>query len=233
MKLVIQDLKKEMRGSVVLSEINMELSSGEVVGLEGVNGSGKTMLLRAIAGLIRPTSGFVSIDGKRLWKDIPFPQSVGVLIENPAFLESRTGLANLMILGAMRRATKRGGLDASSLREAARESLRMVGLDPDDKRKYKKYSLGMKQRLGIAAATMGFPQLILLDEPTNALDVEGSELVRRLILEAKGKGSLVVVASHDKDFLGGVADEVHTLREGRIVSFADAPIFQGGGFDEA
>lgn len=233
MKLVIQDLKKEMRGLVVLDGISMELSSGEIVGLEGVNGSGKTMLLRAIAGLIRPTSGFVSIDGKRLWKDIPFPQSVGVLIENPAFLESRTGLANLMILGAMRGATKRGGLDASSLREAARESLRMVGLDPDDKRKYKKYSLGMKQRLGIAAATMGFPQLILLDEPTNALDVEGSELARRLILEAKGKGSLVVVASHDKDFLGGVADEVHTLREGRIVSFAGASISQGGGFDEA
>lgn len=233
MKLVIQDLKKEMRGSVVLDGISMELSSGEIVGLEGVNGSGKTMLLRAIAGLIRPTSGFVSIDGKCLWKDIPFPQSVGVLIENPAFLESRTGLANLMILGAMRRATKRGGLDASFLREAARESLRMVGLDPDDKRKYKKYSLGMKQRLGIAAATMGFPQLILLDEPTNALDVEGSELARRLILEAKGKGSLVVIASHDKDFLGGVADEMHTLREGRIVSFAGAPISQGGGFDEA
>lgn len=233
MKLVIQDLKKEMRGSVVLDGISMELSGGEIVGLEGVNGSGKTMLLRAIAGLIRPTSGFMSIDGKRLGKDIPFPQSVGVLIENPAFLESRTGLANLMILGAMGRATKRGGLAASSLREAARESLRMVGLDPDDKRKYKKCSLGMKQRLGIAAATMGFPQLILLDEPTNALDVEGIELARRLILEAKGKGSLVVVASHDKDFLGGVADEVHTLREGRIVSFAGAPISQGGGFDEA
>lgn len=233
MKLVIQDLKKEMRGSVVLDGINMELSSGEIVGLEGVNGSGKTMLLRAMAGLIRPTRGFVSVDGKRLWRDIPFPQSVGVLIENPAFLESRTGLANLMILGAMRKTTKRGGLDASSLRETARESLRMVGLDPDDKRKYKKYSLGMKQRLGIAAATMGFPQLILLDEPTNALDVEGVELARRLILEAREKGSLVVVASHDRDFLGGVADEVHILYEGRITDAAGASISQGGSCDEA
>lgn len=233
MKLVIQDLKKEMKGSVVLDGINMELSSGEIVGLEGVNGSGKTMLLRAVAGLIRPTDGFVSIDGKRLWKDVPFPQSVGVLIENPAFLESRTGLANLMILGAMRKATKRGGLDSFSLREVARDSLHMVGLDPDDKRKYKKYSLGMKQRLGIAAATMGFPQLILLDEPTNALDVEGIELAKRLILEAKEKGSLVIVASHDKDFLHGIADEVHTLREGRIAGFASTSTPQGGGCNEA
>lgn len=233
MKLVIQDLKKEMKGSVVLDEINMELSSGEIVGLEGVNGSGKTMLLRAIAGLIRPTDGFVSIDGKRLWRDIPFPQSVGILIENPAFLESRTGLSNLMILGAMRKATKRGGLDSSSLREVARESLRTVGLDPGDKRKYKKYSLGMKQRLGIAAATMGFPRLILLDEPTNALDVEGIELTKQLILEAKEKGSLVIIASHDKDFLHDIADEVHILREGRMADSPNAFVSRGGGCNEA
>lgn len=233
MKLVIQDLKKEMKGSVVLDGVNMELLDGRIVGLEGVNGSGKTMLLRAMAGLIRPSSGFASIDGKRLGKDIPFPQSVGVLIENPAFLESRTGLANLMILGAMRKATKRDGRGLSSLRETARDSLSAVGLDPDDKRKYKKYSLGMKQRLGIAAATMGFPQVILLDEPTNALDVEGIELAKRLILEAKEEGSLVVVASHDRGFLHGIADEVYALREGRIVDYARMPVSQGGGCNGA
>jgi len=139
MKIKITHLSKNIKKAVILDDVNMELESGRIYGLKGKNGSGKTMLMRAICGLITPTNGTVEIDGKILGKDISFPESIGVLIENPSFISNYTGMKNLQVLASIQ---KRIG------DEEIRNTLELVGLDPNDKRTFKKYSLGMKQRYG-------------------------------------------------------------------------------------
>lgn len=203
----LYEVSKRISGRMVLSHVTATMQSGSITGLQGINGSGKTMLMRVIAGLVKPTEGVVVIDGKRLWKDIPMPESMGMLLENPAFLDPYTGLQNLEMLA---------GLKGSVDRAALRRVLVSVGLDPADRRKYKKYSLGMKQRLGIAAAVMGDPGVVLLDEPTNALDESGVEMLRETALEQKRRGATVVVASHDRAFLEDLADEILVFEEGRV-----------------
>lgn len=217
MTVVVSNLNKRISGATVLDDITLEVPSGSVVGLAGVNGSGKTMLMRAMAGLIRPTSGQVQIDGKRLWRDIPFPPSIGLLIENPAFLDSRTGLQNLRLLAAIKgvaggRRRKMEGSRGDRLIEV----LRSVGLDPADKRKFRKYSLGMKQRLGIAAAIMEQPALLLLDEPANALDSSGVAMLKDMVRSERERGAAIVLACHDAGILGELSDEIYYLAEGRI-----------------
>ena len=172
----LRDITKQIGNRIVLDHVTAQMSEETVTGFQGINGSGKTMLMRVIAGLVRPTSGSVSINGKRLGRDLSMPESMGILIENPVFLDSYTGLQNLELLASLK-----GRPDMAKLREW----LAMVGLDPDDRRKYKKYSLGMKQRLGIAAAVMGEPDVVLLDEPTNALDETGLDMLRELVLMLK------------------------------------------------
>lgn len=158
----LKNVSKSIRGADIINDVSARFESGVVTGLKGVNGSGKTMILRLIAGLIRPTKGEVVIDGEILWRDISFPKSIGILIENPAFLDYYSGFDNLKLLASIQ-----NRIDD----EKIRNTIKMVGLDPHSKKKYKKYSLGMKQRLGIAAAVMESPDMILLDEPTNALDI--------------------------------------------------------------
>ncbi|MDD4700188.1 MAG: ATP-binding cassette domain-containing protein, partial [Oscillospiraceae bacterium] len=160
----IENLTKTIKGATVLKNITVKFESGRVYGLKGKNGSGKTMLMRTICGLIRPTEGTVNIDGAILGKDISFPPSIGVLIENPAFISKYTGFKNLNILASIQNTIN--DLDI-------KQALFDVGLEPDDKRVYRKYSLGMKQRLGIACALMELPDIVLLDEPINALDENG------------------------------------------------------------
>lgn len=204
---------KKLRKAIVLQNVNLRLESGRVYGLWGSNGSGKTMLLRVLAGLIYPTSGTVKLDGKKLGKDLDFPESIGLLLENPAFLDDYTGLRNLELIAA---------LNHKISTEEIRTALRDVGLTPDDKRPYRKYSLGMKQRLGLAAAFMEHPQLLLLDEPTNALDEAGFPMLEDLIIREKDRGALIVVASHDRNFLELVSDEIYRVSEGQI-SAEEAP----------
>ena len=170
--IVIQNLSKTIKKNVVIQDISMELQSGTVYGFKGINGSGKTMLMRLICGLIRPTQGEVSINGKVLGKDLSFPESVGVFLENPAFLGSYSGFQNLKLLASIKSVADD---------EAIRSALSRVGLRPDDHKKYRKYSLGMKQRLGIAAAIMEKPDIVILDEPTNSLDADGVNLVKSVI----------------------------------------------------
>lgn len=204
----IKQLTKTIRHKTILNNISINLTDSTIVGFQGVNGSGKTMLIRAIAGLIKPTKGSIVIDGKKLGKDIPFPQSVGALIENPAFLNEYTGFDNLKMLASLKR--KIGN-------QEIKDAIKSVGLDPDDDRKYKAYSLGMKQRLGIAAAIMEHPKLVLLDEPTNALDEAGVDMLARLLLEQKERGTTVVVASHDRYFLESIADIIYKFEEGKVI----------------
>lgn len=198
---------KYIKKSLILKDVNIHLESGTVYGLQGPNGGGKTMLMRLLCGLIRATEGQVLIDGKELGKDMDFPNSLGLLIENPAFLPGYTGLQNLLLLAQLQ--------DRIGAKEA-RQALLDVGLNPDDKRKYRKYSLGMKQRLGIAAAIMEQPELILLDEPTNALDDKGVAQICNLIRRERDRGALVVLACHDADILENLSDEIFYIHDGIV-----------------
>ncbi len=207
MEITIQDAGKIIHKNVILQNVNLQWHSGKVYGLQGPNGSGKTMLMRLIAGLIRPTSGCVWIGGKRLGEDMDFPGSMGLLLENPAFLPGYTGYKNLELLASIK---------GTASEAQIRKTLLDVGLAPDDKRKYRKYSLGMKQRLGIAAAIMEMPDLILLDEPTNALDADGVEEVCALIRRERNRGALVVVACHDGEILEKVSDEIYLVTNGIV-----------------
>lgn len=203
----VNHVSKRIGSAEVLKDITISFSSGKIYGLRGYNGSGKTMFLRLIAGLIRPTSGMVTVDQKVLGKDISFPPRIGVLIEKPAFLDQYTGLRNLELLLE---------LSDTSGRVDLKECMRDVGLDPENQKPYRKYSLGMKQRLGIAAALMGMPDLILLDEPTNALDSDGILKVKELIQREKNRGALVVTASHEASFLEDLCDVICDFDSGRM-----------------
>lgn len=208
MKIEIKELTKVLSGNKVVDNVNITMESGKVYGLCGYNGCGKTMLMRLIAGLIIPTTGSVSYDGKILGKHIGFPPSIGILIENPAFLNSRSGFNNLKLLASIK---------GKTVEKTIADAIRKVGLDPDDKKKYRKYSLGMKQRLGIAAAIMESPDLIILDEPTNALDSSGVKLTQKLIRQECERGALVIMTCHDKDILENVCDVIYNIEHGRII----------------
>lgn len=207
MSVTVNNLSKGIKGKTILENVSIEAPSGRVTGLAGVNGSGKTMLMRVIAGLVRPTSGEVLIDGQHLWSDIEFPPSVGLLIENPAFLNGRSGFENLRLLAGIRNRVDD---------ERIRSVIEYVGLDPDDRRHFSKYSLGMKQRLGLAAAIMERPKLLLLDEPTNALDASGVEMLKSLVRGCKKGGTTVLLACHDASILRELSDQVYFLAEGHV-----------------
>lgn len=203
-------LYKRIGKREILSDICAELESGKIYGFFGRNGSGKTMLFRAVCGLIKPTSGEVRIHGQVLHKDRSFPESVGVIIESPGFWEYYTGFQNLKQLASIKRKISD---------QQIKESIQRVGLDPEDDRVYKKYSLGMKQRLAIAQAIMEEPDLLVLDEPTNALDEEGVELVRNILLEEKKRGATILIASHNKEDIELLSDEKFRISNGRLEQF--------------
>ncbi len=199
---------KKIKQDILLDNISLEFQGGKVYGLQGKNGSGKTMLMRAICGLITLSDGEINIDGEILHKDISFPRSIGALLENPSFLNGYTGLENLKLLADIQ-----GGIEEKELRDC----LTKVGLDADDKRIYRKYSLGMKQKLGIAAAIMGSPDIVILDEPINAIDEAGIEKVREILRGLKENGSVIIVACHDKEELELLSDEIIKISKGRII----------------
>ena len=207
MKIEIANVTKQIRKALILDSVNLTFESGHIYGLYGPNGSGKTMLMRLIAGLILPTAGTVTLDGKTLGEDIDFYDSMGVLIETPSFLPGLTGLQNLLLLARIHRR-----IDDNVISQ----SLRDVGLEPEDKRKFRKYSLGMKQRLGIAAAIMEKPDIILLDEPTNALDRDGIAQICQLIRREKERGALLILACHEISVLEAICDEIILVCDGHF-----------------
>lgn len=209
MKITVKDYTKKLSHNIVLDDINLVLTSGKIYGFIGKNGSGKTMLMRAICGLILPTSGCVMIDGKIIGKDISFPKSVGVLIENPGFIPSYSGFRNLKVLAQIQN---------KITDEKIIETMENVGLDAYDKKSFKKYSLGMKQKLGIAAAIMENPELLILDEPFNGLDEGSAEKVRKLIMSAKNENNIVILSCHDSDEIENLCDETIEIKSGRITN---------------
>ena len=207
MNISIEHVTKKIKNATVLKDICLEMKGGTVYGLQGKNGSGKTMLMRAISGLIRPTSGRIVINGEQLHKTISIPRSIGLLLENPSLLPEYDASQNLKLLAKMQ-----GGVPEEEIRQLIRD----VGLEDAGHKKVEKYSLGMKQRLGIAAAILGSPDIILLDEPINAIDGEGVEEIRSLILSLKNEKRIIIVACHDKEEMNLLADEIVHLRDGRI-----------------
>lgn len=209
MKIEIRNVTKVIKKTRVIDNVDITFEGGKIYGLSGKNGCGKTMLMRLISGLIYPTEGEVVIDGKILGKDCSFPKSIGLLIENPAFLEEYTAYENLRMLNGV------GGnrLD----KEEILSLIQSVGLDPHDSRKYYKFSLGMRQRLGIAAAIMGKPDVILLDEPINAIDEDGVSEIRDLVRSLSGDDRIIIIACHDKEEMEYMADEIIYMKDGKIV----------------
>ena len=211
MYIELKNISKTIKDAEVLTDINYLFESGKVYGLQGKNGCGKTMLMRIISGLIRPTKGEVDINGKILWRDLDFPDSIGTLIENPAFIDGYTGFKNLKMLASIK-----GKINDNDINDA----MTRVGLNPDYNRKYRKYSLGMKQKLGIACAFMEYPEIVILDEPINAIDKDGVVLVRKLLDDLKKKNKIVIIACHDAEEMKLLADEVINMEEGKIVERA-------------
>lgn len=207
MEIRVKDVTKIIKHSMILDDVSLELHSGTIYGLQGPNGSGKTMFMRLIAGLIRPTTGNVQVDNAIIGQDIDFPSSMGLLIENPAFLPQYTGYQNLALLASLK---------GVASKEDICKAMCEVGLAPDEKKTYKKYSLGMKQRLGIAAAIMERPDLIILDEPTNALDDEGASRICKLIQRERDRGAIVLMSCHDEKIMDAIADVIYTVNSGQI-----------------
>ena len=207
--IVFDHVTKVIGHNTVIDNINCTMQTGSITGLKGINGSGKTMMMRLIAGLIYPTEGQVIVDGKVIGKEISFPPSLGVMLENPAFLDTYSGYDNLKLLA---------GINHSIPDSEIEQALSRVGLLENKGKKYKKYSLGMKQRLGIAAAIMEHPAILLLDEPTNSLDESGVELVKQIVREERARGATVILSCHDAAILEDLADEIISIKLGKIVS---------------
>jgi ABC-2 type transport system ATP-binding protein len=208
MEIIMNQVSKKFRHTTVIDEVSLSLHSGNVYGFQGINGSGKTMLMRLISGLIYPTFGAVTINGRQLKGQDNFPKNMGLLIENPAFLNGYSGYKNLELLAYINHKINC---------DEIRNSMMRVGLDPDEKKKYRKYSLGMKQRLGIACAIMEKPDLIILDEPLNSLDEDGIDKVLRIIQQEKERGALLIIACHDYESLKDMTSEIFRLVAGKIV----------------
>ena len=203
----IVNYTKKIGQAVVLDNINVKMEEGKVYGLKGRNGAGKTMLMRAVSGLIRPTEGYVEVDGRKVGKDISFPENMGILLEHPGFIGECTGYDNLKVLADIR-----GVVGEKEIREM----MERLGLDSYEKKKYKKYSLGMKQKLGIAAAFMENPQLIILDEPVNALDEESIKKFENLMDEARNQKKIIIISCHDSEELYRFSDEILYIDNGKV-----------------
>lgn len=201
----IKNYCKSIKSRPILNNVSYNFEYGKIYGIYGHNGSGKTMLLRAIAGLLVPDSGSVVIDGKVLHKDMSFPPSIGIVIENMNLLPQYNAFDNLKILGKIKK---------TATDEDIKTALERVGLKSD--LKVKKFSLGMKQRLNIAQAVFEKQKIILLDEPTNALDNDGVHLIYKLLKEEKERGALVVITTHHKEDLEEICDVVLEMTEGEL-----------------
>lgn len=192
----------------ILKDISLRLENGKIYGLVGNNGCGKTMLMRCICGFMRPEKGEVTADGKIICKDVDYLPDCGIIIETPGFIPYYSGLKNLKVLAAIR-----GNISEMEIRR----SMERLGLDPGGKKPVRKYSLGMRQRLGLAQAIMDNPSILILDEPMNGLDREGVEETRNLLLDLKEERKLIIIASHNVEDIRILCDEVYEMDKGEIL----------------
>ena len=205
----VKNLSKDFGQDRVLKCINRDFESGKIHGIVGNNGSGKTVLMKCICGFLLPTEGTVIVNGRRVGKDVDFPPDLGVIIETPGFLPGVTGVKNLEILASL---NKKIGLSEIA------DAIRRVGLDPHMKKPVGKYSLGMRQRLGIAQAIMEDPSLLILDEPLNGLDKHGVAEMRKLIKGLSAEGKTILLASHNQGDIDELCDTVCEMDAGVMTS---------------
>ena len=203
----VKDVGLTIKKDVILSNINVEFERGKIHGLIGRNGSGKTMLMKCICGFVIPTKGHVIFDGKRIGKDTDFPENAGIIIETPGFIPYYSGYRNLKILA---------GLNRKIGKEEIMETLELVGLKGAEKKLVRKYSLGMRQRLGLAQAIMEQPQILILDEPMNGLDNKGVEEMRQILLGLKEEGKTILLVSHNSEDIKVLCDTIHEMDHGEI-----------------
>ena len=207
MELIAENVNKTIDKKIILNDVSLKLRSGMIYGFVGRNGAGKTMLVRALSGLMSIDSGSVSFDGKVLHKDFDVLPDLGIMIENAGLYPQLSGFDNLKRLSSIRKKADD---------DTIREYIRTVGLDPDDKRPFRKYSLGMKQRLVFAQAIFEDQKILMLDEPTNAMDDSGVQMVRDILLERK-KDSIILIASHNHEDIDLLADEKYRVSNGRFI----------------
>lgn len=205
----LKGVSKNFKETNIFNDVDLKVKEGEVIGIIGSNGCGKTTLLKIIMGLVYPSSGEVIINGKKVEPGFvgSLPTNIGALIETPIFLPYFTGLQNLSMLASIR--------DQITNKDI-KKIMTMVGLDPDNKKSTDKYSLGMRQRLGIAQAIMENPQIVLFDEPTNALDSDGIEMFTKIVEDMKSKGTSFVIVSHRKEEIDTLCDRVYEVKNGKV-----------------
>ncbi len=211
--LSVEDISLQIRSETILRDVSLTCASGEVVGITGRNGSGKSMLFKCIAGLCLPQAGEIVVDGFPVVSRRRFPPDLGVLIEKPGFLGALSAYENLAVLASIQ---DRIG------RPEILEALRMVGLTEHANKRVRAFSLGMKQRLGIAQAVMERPRLVILDEPTSGLDGAGVEMLRDLVHQLKGRGAAVLVASHLAEDIAVLCDRSLCMDAGCLLDCARA-----------
>nr|WP_196811083.1 ATP-binding cassette domain-containing protein [Eubacterium sp. 14-2] len=198
---------KKFGSDIALGNVSVEFERGKIYGIVGRNGSGKTVLFKTITGFLKPSSGRVIVDGKEIGKDTDFADNIGIIIETPGFLSSYSGYKNLEYLASIKNIIGK---------KEIKKSMERVGLDADSKKKVGKYSLGMRQRLGIAQAIMENPDILILDEPMNGLDNQGVEDVREILLNLKEEGKAIILASHNKEDIEVLCDEVYEMDHGKL-----------------
>ena len=204
----VQNAVKRFRDQVVLKNVSISFEKGQIHGIVGRNGSGKTVLFKCICGLMHPEEGVILVNGKRVGRDVDMPEDIGAIIEAPGFLPNYSGYKNLRFLANIRR--KIG-------KEEILHVLKTVGLDPESRKHVGKYSLGMRQRLGIAQAIMEDPEILILDEPMNGLDNAGVQDIRALLLELKAQGKTILLASHNHEDIAALCDTVHEMDGGVLL----------------
>lgn len=204
----VQNVVKRFRDQVVLKNVSISFEKGQIHGIVGRNGSGKTVLFKCICGLMHPEEGVIFVNGKRVGRDVDMPEDIGAIIEAPGFLPNYSGYKNLRFLANIRR--KMG-------KEEILNVLKTVGLDPESRKHVGKYSLGMRQRLGIAQAIMEDPEILILDEPMNGLDNAGVQDIRALLLELKAQGKTILLASHNHEDIAALCDTVHEMDGGVLL----------------
>ncbi|MBQ3543927.1 MAG: ATP-binding cassette domain-containing protein [Lachnospiraceae bacterium] len=203
----VKNLGLIIKKDEILKDIDVDFEKGKIHGVVGRNGSGKTMLMKCICGFVKPTSGSVKVDGKMIGKDVDFPQNVGIIIETPGFIPYYSGYRNLKILAGLRKKINDNEI---------KETLKTVGLEGAEKKLVRKYSLGMRQRLGLAQAMMEKPDIFILDEPMNGLDNEGVEEMRKILLNLKEEGKTILLVSHNSEDIRILCDEIYYIDKGKL-----------------
>ena len=206
-RLTVKHITYSFKNEKILEDVNLDFSGGHIYGIIGKNGTGKSVLFKMICGFIHADEGEIEVNGKKIGKDIDFPESMGAIIEAPGFLPYQSGIKNLEYLAGIRKI---------ATHDTIIKTMEMLGLDPFSKKRVGKYSLGMKQRLAIAQAIMENPMIIILDEPMNGLDEDGVVEMRRIFNNLKERGKLLILASHNKEDISILCDEVYEIKKGAV-----------------